>query len=120
MNTTLVLHTSSDVQTWTHHHCCILESLKFHPEKKLCACYIRQMKQSQQEENELTVFDVKEGNQDSEQSSHGDLTHQLPVAMVGTECQCAFAQVSQTLRRHKQKRVNSSSCTLAHPSPKVH
>lgn len=61
------------------------------------------MKQSQQEENELTVFDVKEGNQDSEQSSHGDLTHQLPVAMVGTECQCAFAQVSQTLRRHKQK-----------------
>lgn len=31
--------------------------------------------------------------------------------MVGTECQCAFAQVSQTLWRHKQQPVNSSSYT---------
>lgn len=29
--------------------------------------------------------------------------------MVGTECQCAFAQVSQTLRRCKQQKVNSLS-----------
>lgn len=65
--------------------------------------YLKQVSQSDGSrlKNELTVFDVKEGNQDSEQSSHSNLTHQLPVAMVGTECQCAFAQVSQTLRRHK-------------------
>lgn len=75
---------------------------------------IRELKQRQQEENELTVLDVEEGNKDSEQSSHSDLTHQLPVAMVGTECQCAFAQVSQTLWKHKQQRVNSSSCTHTH------
>lgn len=31
--------------------------------------------------------------------------------MVGTECQCAFAQVSQTLWTHKQQTVNSSSRT---------
>lgn len=77
----------------------------------LSMCGGRELKQRQQEENELTVLDVEEGNKDSEQSSHGDLTHQLPVAMVGTECQCAFAQVSQTLRRYKQKSVNSGSCT---------
>lgn len=56
--------------------------------------------------NELTVLDVEEGNEHGEQPGHGNLTHQLPVAMVGTECQCAFAQVSQTLRRRKQQRVN--------------
>lgn len=72
-------------------------------------CGGKELKQRQQEENELTVLNVEEGNKDSEQSSHGDLTHQLPVAMVGTECQCAFAQVSQTLWRHKQKRVNHGS-----------
>ena len=57
----------------------------------------------QQEENKLTILDVKEGNEHGEQSGHGDLTHQLPVAMVGTECECAFAQVSQTLWRHRQQ-----------------
>lgn len=61
------------------------------------------------EENTLTVLDVKEGNQHGEQSSHGNLTHQLPVAMVGTECQCAFAQVSQTLWRHKEQSI--ATCT---------
>lgn len=54
-------------------------------------------------ENKLTVFDIKEGNEYSEQPCHGNLTHQLPVAMVGTECQCPFAQVSQTLQRCKQQ-----------------
>lgn len=50
------------------------------------------------EENGLTVFDVEEGNEDREQPGDSNLTHQLPVAMVGTERQCSFAQVSQTLR----------------------
>lgn len=64
-------------------------------------CGSRELSQEQQEENKLTVLNVEEGNEHSEQSSHGDLTHQLPVAMVGTECQCAFAQVSQTLWRQQ-------------------
>lgn len=49
-------------------------------------------------EKELTVLNVEEGNKHGEQSCHGNLTHQLPVAMVGTECESAFAQVSQTLQ----------------------
>lgn len=64
-----------------------------------------QTSKKKQSENTLTVLDVKEGNKDSEQSSHSNLTHQLPVTMVGTECECAFAQVSQTLWKHKQQRV---------------
>lgn len=51
----------------------------------------------EEEEEELTVFHVEEGNEDSQQPGDGHLTHQLPVAMVGTERQCSFAQVSQTL-----------------------
>lgn len=49
------------------------------------------------EEKRLTVFDVEEGNEDSQQPGNGHLTHELPVAMVGAERQCSFAQMSQTL-----------------------
>lgn len=62
-------------------------------------------------ENKLTVLDVEEGDEHSEQSRHGNLTHQLPVAMVGTECECAFAQVSQTLQRQTRQKVNNYSNT---------
>lgn len=51
----------------------------------------------EQRQYELTILDIEEGDERCEQPSHSNLTHELSVAMVGTQCECAFTQMSQTL-----------------------
>lgn len=43
-----------------------------------------------QQEQELTVSDIQEGNKHSEQTGHSYLTHELPITVVGTEGQSAL------------------------------